>query len=197
MRRGGVGIILKHQVPLYHLCLLQLVVEKLLVKDSHEAVLVVQDIVSDFGIWVAKFSDDVLNYLFVQFILHPVVRGSRKKFLSGVVLGDVAGAVLYTHEVVDNVEVVVDHVTTRHYVLVVESAWKWIFQGRGILYGLGIVVAGLGLVKQLIMLAAPHCLRLLIVWFYQRWFLGFLGLDGLRTNDLGCDWLLLWQGYID
>jgi len=54
--------------------------------------------------------------------LHPVVHGFRKKFLSGVVLGDVAGAILYTHEVVDNVEVVVDHVTTRHNVLVFESA---------------------------------------------------------------------------
>ena len=63
-----------------------------------------------------------MNYLFVQFILHPVVHGFRKKFLSGVVLGDVAGAVLYTHEVVDNVEVVVDHVTTRHNVLVFKSA---------------------------------------------------------------------------
>ena len=44
------------------------------------------------------------------------------QFLSGVVLCMVAGAVLDTHEVVYNVEVVVDYIAPRHYVLVVKGA---------------------------------------------------------------------------
>jgi hypothetical protein len=54
--------------------------------------------------------------------MHPVVCGSGKQFLGGVVLGVVAGAILDTHEVVNNVEVVVDHIAARHDVLIVKGA---------------------------------------------------------------------------
>ena len=126
--RYSVGEIFEQKVSLYHLGLIFLVIVKLLVKHSYKTVSVVQDKVSHFGLGVAEFDDYVLDYLFVQFFLHPVVYWSAKQFLVRVVLGIVTAAVLYTHEVVDNVEIVVYHVATRHDVLVVESARRRILQ---------------------------------------------------------------------
>jgi len=54
--------------------------------------------------------------------MHAIVLGYLEKFLDRVVLGVVDVAVLDTHEVVDDVEVVVDYVAARHDVLVVEVA---------------------------------------------------------------------------
>lgn len=133
MRRGRDSVRFEHQVPLDHLCLLELVVEEFLVKHAHKAVLVVEDVVPDFGLLVAEFGDDVLDYLFVQLVLHPVVGcGSGKQLLGWVVLGVVAGAVLDTHEVVDDVEIVVDHVAARHDVLVVQGARSRTLQRLGV-----------------------------------------------------------------
>jgi hypothetical protein len=132
MKRGrdSVGEIFEHEVALDHLCLILLVILKLLVKHSNKAVSVMQHEVSHFGLGVTEFGDDILDYLFVQFLLHPVFCGSGQQFLVRVVLGIVT--VLYTNEVVDNVEIVVYHIATIHDVSAVECARTGILQCLGV-----------------------------------------------------------------
>jgi len=51
--------------------------------------------------------------------MHPIFLRSWEKFLVRVVLGKIDVAVLDTHEIVDDIEVVVNHIASRQDVLVV------------------------------------------------------------------------------
>jgi hypothetical protein len=119
--RGGdcAGQIFKHEIAFDPLCLVLLIIQKLPIKHSHKAVLVIQNEVSHLGLLVAEFGDDYLDYLFVQLLVHPIVCRSGEQFLLRVLVSIVSTSVLNCHEVVDNIEIVVYHVATRNDVLIV------------------------------------------------------------------------------
>ena len=49
-----------------HLSLLEVVVHQLLVEDTHETVLVFGNVGTNFIFGIAEFSDNGLNYFFIQ-----------------------------------------------------------------------------------------------------------------------------------
>jgi hypothetical protein len=117
-----VGQICKHEIAFDPLFLVLLIILKLLLKQSHKAVPVIQNEVSHLGLLVTEFGDENFDYLIVQLLVHPVVCRSGEQFLLRVILSIVSTTVLNCHEVVDNVEIVIYHVATRHDVLIVECS---------------------------------------------------------------------------
>lgn len=88
-----------------------IVLQELFVKHPYKAVPVMQHEVPHFGLQVAKSGDNFFNYLFVKLLLHPIVCGFVKQSLPGIV----------ALKIVDDVEVVVNHVAARSDVFVFDS----------------------------------------------------------------------------
>jgi hypothetical protein len=102
-----------------------------MVQNTDKTVFIFAHVLTNLTISVAKFCDDRLDDLLIQLVIsiNPIIllwlRLLREATVAvqvvRVVLG-VSGLTLRTaHKVVDYVEVIVDHITTRHNVLTFEK----------------------------------------------------------------------------